>query len=282
MNLTYPSGAWPVYIEIDHVKNLTDQDIQTIGRLIAEKTVVVFKKHTNLTQQEHIDFSERFGELRYFKWHTKKMDKAICPDHPNVCNITGKLNDDNLPGLHGGSADLDWHINMPHISRNTPILCLYGAEGTKGSRTSYLNSIDAWNDLSTERKARLDQYHIRPTLDTNSYSTVNKAFGVIGQELTNYQPSVHQKNRAGYDTLYFPWNQMVGLCEINDTAEYEEIRTGLMKHMLQEKYMYHHDWDDGDIVIADQLSGMHKRWAFELMHERLLRRTDFNYMKIVF
>jgi alpha-ketoglutarate-dependent taurine dioxygenase len=55
-----------------------------------------------------------------------------------------------------------------------------------------------------------------------------------------------------------------------------------MAHLLNEKYAYHHDWEDGDIVMADQMSGMHKRWAFELMHERLLHRIGFNYDKIKF
>jgi len=54
------------------------------------------------------------------------------------------------------------------------------------------------------------------------------------------------------------------------------------------KLTYHNDtWpafveDDCDIVMADQWSGMYKRWAFELMHKRLLHCIGFNYNKIKF
>ena len=82
--------------------------------------------------------------------------------------------------------------------------------------------------------------------------------------------------------MFFPWNQILGFREMDDPVEYAEIKDSLMKHMLQEKYTYHHDWEDGDIVMADQWSGMHKRWAFELMHERLLHRIGFDYDKIKF
>ena len=128
----------------------------------------------------------------------------------------------------------------------------------------------------------LGKLHIRPASLNDNYSIQGKVFGLTAEENKNYQPCVHQTNRSGHDTLFFPWNQILGFREMDDPVEYAEIKDSLMKHMLQEKYTYHHDWEDGDIVMADQWSGMHKRWAFELMHERLLHRIGFDYDKIKF
>lgn len=282
MNITYVNGQWPAVVEIDSIKNLTDEDIQIIGQALAEKTVVVIKNQQGLTEQEQVDFSERIGTVRTYAWPNEAMWKAISPTHPKVANVTGKRNDDNLPGLHGGHDDLDWHLNSPWDEKRMPIIYLYAVTATKGSRTSYLNAVDAWRDLSPEWKGMLDEFHIRPASTNDNYSIQGKVFGLKAEENKNFQPAVHQVNQAGHDSLFFPWNQMVGVKEVTDDQTYEEIKSSIMKHMLQEKYTYHHDWEDGDIVMADQMSGMHKRWAFDLMHERLLHRIGFNYDKIKF
>ena len=51
----------------------------------------------------------------------------------------------------------------------------------------------------------------------------------------------------------------------------------LRQHVEQEKYTYHHDWEDGDIVISEQWLSIHKRWPFEDMKNRLLHRIAFGY-----
>ena len=282
MELTLHNDSWPAMVTVDHINNLTDDDIQAIGRALAEKTVVVIKKQPSLTEEDQVAFSERFGHVRTYKWPNEKMWKAISPNHPKVANVTGKRNDDNLPGLHGGHDDLDWHLNSPWDEQRMPIIYLYAVQSTKGSRTSYINAVDAYRDLPQEWKDRIEGYHIRPASTNDNYSIQGKVFGLVAEENKTYQPAMHQTNRSGHDTLFFPWNQMVGIKEVESDQEYQEIKEFLMAHMLQEKYIYHHDWEDGDIVIADQWSGMHKRWAFELMHERLLHRIGFNYDKIEF
>ena len=50
--------------------------------------------------------------------------------------------------------------------------------------------------------------------------------------------------------------------------------------MLNEEFIYHHDWDDGDVVISEQWLSVHKRWYFEDMDKRLLHRIAFNYDKV--
>ena len=36
--------------------------------------------------------------------------------------------------------------------------------------------------------------------------------------------------------------------------------------------MYHHYWDEGDIVMSDQDITLHKRWQFDGMKDRLMWR----------
>ena len=37
--------------------------------------------------------------------------------------------------------------------------------------------------------------------------------------------------------------------------------------------MYHHEWKNGDLNIAEQVVTIHKRWHFEHMGKRILWRV---------
>ena len=54
----------------------------------------------------------------------------------------------------------------------------------------------------------------------------------------------------------------------------------ITNHVTQEKYQYHHEWQDGDVVISEQWLSIHKRWRFEEMDKRLLHRIAFDYDRI--
>jgi alpha-ketoglutarate-dependent taurine dioxygenase len=275
------NNDWPVIVHDDPV-NITDDDYQELGRLLAEKTVLVWKRQTHLTIYDEVEMCAKFGEVRSYEWPNKAMWRAISPDNPKVANVTGKKNEENLPGLHAGKSDLDWHCNAPWLEDRRPIVYLWAKEHSRGSRTSYINTIHAYRDLSDEWKQRIKTLQLRPASTNDKYSEHGKNFGLVAKENLTYHPSVHQKNHAGLDTLYYPFNQVHGFFGIDNPEETEEIHQYLMNHMLQEKYIYHHDWEDGDIVIADQWSGLHKRWAFEGMDKRLLHRLNFDYKNIKF
>jgi alpha-ketoglutarate-dependent taurine dioxygenase len=57
----------------------------------------------------------------------------------------------------------------------------------------------------------------------------------------------------------------------------KEVVEFLKEFVIREEYVYHHDWKDGDILIADQETGIHKRWPFKNITERTLHRACFDY-----
>ena len=69
--------------------------------------------------------------------------------------------------------------------------------------------------------------------------------------------------------MYFPYLQVMGGLSDN-LFEY------LKNHILQDKYRYDHHWQDGDVVISEQWLTIHKRHAFDKMHERLMYRITID------
>ena len=73
---------------------------------------------------------------------------------------------------------------------------------------------------------------------------------------------------------YFQLDYFEGMTREESMA----IAKPLHDHLTQDKYCYHHDWQNGDLVIGDQWFGIHKRWPFEKITERLLHRSVFGYV----
>jgi len=279
MTYIIPNEGWPVTINVD-IRDLTDSDVKEIAKLLVTKAVVVFKNQ-QLQIRDELNFLGKFGDLYHYKLKKEEHINAVTPDSKFVANVTGKKNAYGLPGLHGGTDNLDWHCNNPWQSDRMPIVYLYALAGSAGSRTSYNNSILAYKDLPIEWKEKIENLRLRVGMLYDNYSQFGKSFHMPTTEVDDYHPSIHQKNIGNIDVLYFPFLQIHGLLGYNDMKKEEaEIVNYLRDFILQDKYVYHHDWDDGDVVIADQWSGLHKRWAFKDMENRLLHRILANYSKV--
>ena len=94
--------------------------------------------------------------------------------------------------------------------------------------------------------------------------------------LAEYNPPLIKINKAGNKGIYFPMYHVHKIKELDENRS-KEITNFLREFIVREEYVYHHDWEDGDILIADQEIGIHKRWPFKKMSERTLHRACFDY-----
>jgi alpha-ketoglutarate-dependent taurine dioxygenase len=106
----------------------------------------------------------------------------------------------------------------------------------------------------------------------------NSAFFNEHVNYDNAIPLVHT-NKEGKTGMFFPFLQMFGF-ENHSDSQFDEIMKDLTEHVLQEQYAYHHDWDDGDVVISEQWLSIHKRWEFDGMDKRVLHRIAFDYSNL--
>ena len=83
-----------------------------------------------------------------------------------------------------------------------PIIYLYAVKGSKGSRTSYINAVDAWRDLSPEWKDMLGKLHIRPASLNDNYSIQGKVFGLTAEEKKNYTNDKKWEKVSAYNGIY--------------------------------------------------------------------------------
>jgi alpha-ketoglutarate-dependent taurine dioxygenase len=91
-----------------------------------------------------------------------------------------------------------------------------------------------------------------------------------------YCPNLVVENIAGKRGFYFPFLQIYGFNGMT-RIESKEIIEWLSEYTIQDKFCYHHDWEDGDLVISEQWLGIHKRWPFKEIEQRLLHRFAFEF-----
>jgi alpha-ketoglutarate-dependent taurine dioxygenase len=286
MNYHLHENGWTVILDDFDFLKATQKEIEQIAGFLATNTLVVCRNQNHLTAQDEAMICSRFGELEDL---TPLKDivpfkNVIIPDtNYKVVRVTGELDEHGEPGLFGHVDDLDWHCNQPAQPDRKPLVWLRGIKATAGSRTSWTNNIMAYNDLDKQVIDQIKDLKMVCGWKKGTYSDFD--FGAHSGTTENYNefytPNLVHTNIGKQTGLFFPFLQFrnfVGMTQEQSRGLVEKLRD----HVLQEKYIYHHDWQDGDVVIAEQWLGIHKRWKFEGMHTRVLNRVTFDFAHVNF
>lgn len=272
MNISYADNGWTVIVDAD-MRTLTDEEVKKVGRLIVSNMVVVFKNQ-NLTTDDEERFCKIIGECQYYPADIDKIKHIRLTNH--ILRVTGQKDNEGEEGLFGHKAALDWHANQPSNKDRAPLIWLYGAEGTKGSRTSWINNIASYEALSAEMKEKIKDIRVYCGYQKGKYS--NSDFFIEHVNRENSISLVHT-NKEGKTGMFFPFLQIFGF-EGYEQQEFEDIMQELTEHILKEEFAYHHDWEDGDVVLSEQWLSIHKRWDFDDMDKRVLHRIAFDYSNL--
>ena len=268
-------------IELEDL-NLADVDIATakeIVNLILSNLVVVIKNQT-LTPEQEVNFCKHVGNVQYMLDPTKpkegqRTEHLAVGDY--ILRVTGQKNHKGEEGLFGHTSAVDWHADQASNYDRAPLIWLYGVEGTKGSKTSWLNNIASYEAMSDSLKDEIKDSKITLGYKIGSYSA-SKFFKEHHAEDKPF--SLVYTNEAGKTGLYFPFLQILSMPG-KTKDQFDDLMGRLIEHVTQPQFMYDHHWEDGDVVISDQWLCIHKRWAYEKMADRVLHRIAFNYDNVL-
>tara|TARA_B100001059_G_scaffold93795_1_gene93079 strand:- start:45 stop:857 length:813 start_codon:yes stop_codon:yes gene_type:complete len=264
-------NRWTVIVD-GKIQDLTDTEILYLGTTVLTQMVVVFKNQ-DLTPDEELAFCRKLGKVQST---THERTKHISLQD-GILRVTGEKNKHGEEGLFGHVSALDWHANQPSNKKRMPLIWLYGVKGTKGSRTSWINMIEAYEKMPKKLKERLKGKKAYFGYENGRYSTSSFFHEHVNKE--NLFPIV-MENAIGMEGLYFPFNQMFGIDGMPD-ALFKDLIEEVKKHVLKPKFVYHHDWEDGDVVLSEQWLSIHKRWEFQGMPNRVLHRIACDYSNII-
>lgn len=264
----HENGWTPIIHDLDW-KNITQENVNEIALLLQTHTMVVAKK-IDLSPDDEVKICSMLGEVENYTNFPIKKNFILQDGSNQILRVTGERDDEGMEGMFGHVTELDWHCNRVTYPDRKPIIWLWAERGSLGSRTSYINFQLAYNDLSDEEKLKYDNIE----LDVG-----HNAFGEYYSNIPDfdaYYPRLIQTNKLGGKSLFMPFNQ-VHFVKDWDKESGRQLIEKLRDYVLDPKFVYHHDWEDGDLIIADQWSGIHKRWEFAHMATRVLHRLATDY-----
>ena len=248
---------------------------------IFHDNIVVFYRDQHLTNEQHIAFSRRFGELEI---HIVK--KYLLPDYPEILLVSNIKND---AGEHVGLADagFTWHSDTSY--RKNPSRCslLYAKEvphrdGKPLGDTVFANCILAYEALPEVVKRRLagakaiHRYSMRRRIDNSPRPKLTAAQLAETPDIAH--PIVRTHPYTGRKVLYVTAGECIGILlpsgEEMPEDEALDLIAELDAHCVRPEFCYRHSWRVGDLVMWDNASAMHLAICdYALPERRLMHRT---------
>jgi alpha-ketoglutarate-dependent taurine dioxygenase len=274
-----------VIIDKFDISTCSIRDIHAVKQLLHKHLVVVLKKQStdprlfarlidNIGEIANTNhwLWDRFGNV--VKTHVTVPDYTTWedPDTYPMQRVSGMVKNGQSTGIFG-TGKLDWHCNLNGPDRADGV-ALQSIEGVEGTVTSWLNTAQALNDMPNDLIEELSQ-----TYAEYEYAPEIWAAGLPPQQLSamkknsnKYKMWIIQENLGGTKGIYFyTLNKCVMVTNNNN------LQNTLKDFLFQEKYIYHHAWEVGDIVISDQLLSLHKRQQDDpaILSKRVLNRITF-------
>jgi taurine dioxygenase len=274
--VTQSDAALGAEIGVDLSEPIEDATFREIEAAFHDNIVVFFRGQT-LSNEQHIAFSRRFGELE-----THIVKKYLLPSYFEILLVS---NIKNEAGEHIGLADagFTWHSDVSY--RQFPSRCslLYAkevpeaADGTALGDTVFANCIAAYEALPAAMKRRLDGLRA-----IHRYSSRRRIANSPRPKLTRAQldetpdiahPIVRTHPYTGRKAIYVTAGECIG---IEDMPEDEalDLIAELDAHCVRPEFLYRHRWRVGDLVMWDNASAMHLAICdYALPQRRLMHRT---------
>jgi taurine dioxygenase len=259
-------------VGLDLSRPLNDADFARIHRAHLDYHVVVFRDQ-QITPQQQIDFSRRFGVLQI---HVLKQ--FLLANHPEILIVSNIVEDGQPVGL--GDAGKYWHSDLSYKELPSLGSMLYAQElPSEGGDTLFADMHLAWDTLpehlrkAVEGRSAVHSYtsryreghnaqNWRPTLSAEQLAQVV----VVSHPIVRTHPENGRKAlfvSEGFTT------HIVGLPE----DESQQILNELYAHSVRPEGVYRHKWQENDMVFWDNRSLIHLAGGTPDHLRRRLHRT---------
>ena len=260
--------------DLDVAKSMSDESFAEVRRAVCENDGVLVLRNQQLTPEEHIDFSRRFGEL--FGDREQLQDtvtKYLLPGHPQIFRASNKIVDGQPQGRD--RAGNYWHLDVSFRPRPAMVSLLYAIEVPPlGGDTLFANMYRAFESLSAPMQRFLGGLQARHDFAVNTavgFTHENIEQQDLEGQNSSEHPVVRTHDETGRKCLFVnPGNtsHLVGL----HPAESQLLLEFLYGHSTQPEFVFRHRWKRGDLVIWDNRCTMHYAVA-DYEEDRYMHRT---------
>lgn len=253
--LSYGIGA--EILGADLTRPLPDEDIATIRRAWIENGILLLRDQ-DITPEQHIAFSARFGQLD----DHSALFKYRHPEHAEIFIVSTKPNADGSPS-DTRETGVNWHSDLSYTLRPAMGSLLYCREMPEvGGDTQFANMFRAYDTLSEGMKKMIEPLqavhdYAWAIHDTEKGRDSAKAEAHKKVNPPVKQPMVRVHPETGRKTLYVSEGITTHIAGMTH-EESRAILTYLFQHAVRPENTYRHHWRTQDLIMWDNRSVMHK------------------------
>lgn len=282
-NIDGPMGA--VVTGLRAETDLQDEDLAKIKEALRERLVLVFRGQPKIADLDLIRFAARFGDL--LKGSEFLRDAG---EHAEILPVTNMLDEEGVPKGTGESNKIGWHSDYSYVNRvgkesflnavilpehppRTSFADQYRAlESLPASRVESLRALKAFHSV-TDIVAG-DEINKKVGETFRAKEARDKELGITRPPLPEAEHSVIVRHpETGRELLYVSpqiTRYIVGM----PRDESDALLAELHGHSARPEFVYHHEWEAGDLVLFDTLGTLHKRDSWDASEPRYMRQLS--------
>ena len=264
---------------LDLAQPLRAADFSAVRDALGAHGVLRFPKQ-QLTGQQLVDFSARFGKLE-----VNVANAYQEPGLPQVMILSNMLENGKPIGF--SDAGQSWHTDMSYSKTIAFANVLYGIKipqrnGKTLGNTEFCNMHAAYDGLPDDLKQRLEGKTV--------LHDFNKFWEMMRRERGSLRPPLTEAQRKAKPPVSHPifiTHPLTGrkvlyanpgyAMRINELPEKDSDDTlaFLFEHQTQPAYRYAHVWEEGDLMLWEDIGTIHNAVADYAPHEhRLIKRCQ--------
>jgi len=267
--LSYPLGA--EVCDIDVGAPMSEGAFGEIYKAFLDHGILLFRGQ-NITREQHIEFSRRFGELD----RHDALPRDRHPQYPELLLVTNEPKPDGSPS-DSRYTGRQWHSDMsftPQPALGSLLRSHIVPE--VGGDTLFANMYAAYEALSEGMKHLIRDLHGIHRSGTRKINNAESGVSRMAEQKKLNppiaQPLVRVHPETGRKALYL--GEKVKRFDGMTEEESRPLIEYLNRHATRPEFVYRHQWRAHDILVWDNRCTMHQALGdFDETQRRHMERT---------
>jgi taurine dioxygenase len=242
----------------------------------AEIEAALARHQLLLVPDQHLDeaaqvaFSRRFGtpQVSVFEDHVR-------PEHREILVLSNVKIDGKAIGADRFGRM--WHTDLSYLPSPTYATFLYAVEVPReGGGTQFASMVAAHDAMPDDLRAEVTgryAVHSLARQQRREYPQKPVDPALVARAPDVRHPMVRIHPMTGRQALYLG-GALIAFPETAGEADSIALQDRLIAYATQERFVYHHHWQVGDLVVWDNRSVMHRAMPFDPADRRIMYRTS--------
>ncbi|TDW61526.1 alpha-ketoglutarate-dependent taurine dioxygenase [Novosphingobium sp. PhB55] len=262
-DLLKPHIGAKVYIERQHIKDA--EVARELLRLLDLHTVLVFPK-LRLSNEEQLALTDALGERINISRRVAGRE-----DSEEVYEVT--LNEGAAIEKEYVLGTWFWHMDGLTVDVAPPKATLLSARrlATDGGQTEFASTKAAYEALPDNEKTSFESMRVVHSVTASLREIMSPEEVDPARRVMQHEHPLVRTDSNGSKSLVI--GSTADLIVGKSRAESRAILARLLEWSVQPAFSYRHEWEDGDCVVWDNTSALHRVIPYSENSGRLMNRT---------